>query len=163
MPSSNNCILPDVCLGAGGNGRTSTCGVMVQGVVAYPLFLYVSVVGLLIVTEILQELVMCVLSVSTGSQIHYSFGADTWLPGRKSDQAVKFPGRRSVWITVEYEIHIFVPICLVWDVHIEKTPMCRLTWKIILQTWVATQECFVHLLQICVPALHLECNIADMS
>lgn len=79
---------------------------MVQGVVAYPLFLYVSVVGLLIVTEILQELVMCVLSVSTGSQIHYSFGADTWLPGRKSDQAVKFPGRRSVWITVEYEIHI---------------------------------------------------------
>lgn len=77
MPSSNNCILPDVCLGAGGNGRTSTCGVMVQGVVAYPLFLYVSVVGLLIVTEILQELVMCVLSVSTGSQIHYSFGADT--------------------------------------------------------------------------------------
>ena len=78
MPSSNNYNLPDICLGAGGNGRTSTCGVMVQGVVAYPLFF---VVGLIIVTVILQELVMCVLGCVHRFSFSFfassSFGVDT--------------------------------------------------------------------------------------
>ena len=116
----------------------------------------VFVVGFVIVTVILQGLVMCVLSVFTGSQIHCTFGPDTWVPGRKSDEAVKFPGRRYMtccwcWSKVEHKICIFVPICLVWEKTKEKhNTNVQMTWGIqppnLQSPW---QECFVDLLQIC--------------